>query len=206
VGRACGKLLSDDGASKEERRLRAQGKTLLLGGGYYTTQCMCIEGDAMHALVPSNPCLGRHMRTRTDPPTTDPDTQPGLLELGRAFKAEAARCLEAAGGKVDYRREWEGLDREMFRRCVCICVRCICIHTDASRICAHPILTLHVFIINRYRYESSASIHTMATTAAAGSGPHQQHHQQPPVGAGAVAAHEGDDEEDEDEEEGVLVL
>lgn len=41
------------------------------------------------------------------------------MELGRAFKAEAARCLEAAGGKVDYRREWEGLDREMFRRCVC---------------------------------------------------------------------------------------
>ena len=49
---------------------------------------------------------------------THPSLPPslGLAALGKVFKETADRCLAAAGGAVDYQKEWEALDREFVQR------------------------------------------------------------------------------------------
>jgi hypothetical protein len=41
---------------------------------------------------------------------------PALLQLGEAFRKKGEECLRAHGGQMDYKKEWEALDREMLKK------------------------------------------------------------------------------------------
>jgi len=88
-------VLSDNSVSKEERKSRAKGTNEKREAG---EEQAFIHSYTHPSLSPSLPPLL------------------GLAALGKAFKETADRCLAAAGGAVDYQKEWEALDREFMQR------------------------------------------------------------------------------------------